>query len=161
MRRRADWGYTATELMNKITPADISDPQEVITRRKALSAELETTARMALRLVFKASRGIEDIYELTYIRRTGSAFRPSCRHGAARLQKRGSIGYLFDRHDNTRASRWKPSECFRSGVRDQQSYTRSLIESTSMRDYHRSARHHTDVKKQNGGAHRECTHATS
>ena len=33
-------GYTAAEVMNKITPADISDPQEVITRAKALSIEL-------------------------------------------------------------------------------------------------------------------------
>ena len=35
-------GYTAAEVMNKITPADISDPQEVIARAKALSVELET-----------------------------------------------------------------------------------------------------------------------
>ena len=35
-------GYTAAEVMNKITPADISDPQEVIARAKALSAELGT-----------------------------------------------------------------------------------------------------------------------
>ena len=27
-------GYTAAEVMNKITPADISDPQEVIARAK-------------------------------------------------------------------------------------------------------------------------------
>jgi PAS domain S-box-containing protein len=33
-------GYTAAEVMNKITPADISDPQEVIARAKALSVEL-------------------------------------------------------------------------------------------------------------------------
>ena len=28
-------GYTAAEVMNKITPADISDPQEVIARRQS------------------------------------------------------------------------------------------------------------------------------
>src|ERR1700730_11949595 len=33
-------GYAAADVMNKITPADISDPQEVITRAKALSLEL-------------------------------------------------------------------------------------------------------------------------
>src|SRR5256714_11391625 len=33
-------GYAAADVMNKITPADISDPQEVIARAKALSAEL-------------------------------------------------------------------------------------------------------------------------
>ena len=36
-------GYTSAEVMNKITPADISDPQEVIARAMALSAELTTT----------------------------------------------------------------------------------------------------------------------
>src|SRR3954471_20705471 len=62
-------GYTAAEVMNKITPADISDPQEVIARAKALSIELGTTITPGFEaLVFQASRGIEDIYELTYIR---------------------------------------------------------------------------------------------
>ena len=35
-------GYTAAEVMNKITPADISDPQELIARAKALSIEIGT-----------------------------------------------------------------------------------------------------------------------
>jgi PAS domain-containing protein len=40
-------GYTAVEVMNKITPADISDPQEVVARAKALSIELGTRSRQA------------------------------------------------------------------------------------------------------------------
>ncbi len=35
-------GYTAADVLNRITPADISDPQEVIARAKALSIELAT-----------------------------------------------------------------------------------------------------------------------
>ena len=35
-------GYAAAEVMNKITPAEISDPQEVVARAAALSAELAT-----------------------------------------------------------------------------------------------------------------------
>src|SRR5450432_2283213 len=63
-------GYAAAEVMNKITPADISDPQELIARAKALSVELSTPITPGFEaLVFKASRGIEDIYELTYIRK--------------------------------------------------------------------------------------------
>ena len=68
-------GYTAIEVVDKITPADISDPQEVIARAEALSLELATPITPGFEaLVFKASRGIEDIYELTYIRKDGSRF---------------------------------------------------------------------------------------
>ena len=42
-------GYAAAEVMNKITPADISDPQEVIARAKALSLELATPITPGLR----------------------------------------------------------------------------------------------------------------
>src|SRR2546423_6817760 len=68
-------GYAADDVVNKITPADISDPQEVIARAAALSAELATSITPGFQaLVFKASRGIEDIYALTYIRKDGSRF---------------------------------------------------------------------------------------
>jgi len=68
-------GYLAEEVMNTITPAEISDPQELITRAKALSAEFDMSITPGFEaLVFKASRGIEDIYELTYIRKDGSRF---------------------------------------------------------------------------------------
>ena len=79
-------GYAVADVVNKITPADISDPQEVIVRAKTLSLELATTITPGFEaLVFKASRGIEDIYELTYIRKDGSRF-PGRRvdHRAAR-----------------------------------------------------------------------------
>jgi len=53
-------GYTAADVLNRITPADISDPQEVIARAKALSNELGTTITPGFEaLVFKAYRGIE------------------------------------------------------------------------------------------------------
>ncbi len=68
-------GYTAADVINKITPADISDPQEVIARTKALSADLGTAIAPGFEaLVFRASRGIEDIYELTHVRYDGSRF---------------------------------------------------------------------------------------
>src|SRR5450755_788100 len=52
-------GYTAAEVVDKITPADISDPREVIARAKALSLELATPITPGFEaLVFKASRGI-------------------------------------------------------------------------------------------------------
>ncbi|WP_370653957.1 PAS domain S-box protein [Rhodoferax sp.] len=95
-------GYTAAEVMNKITPADISDPQEVIARAKSLSAELETNIRPGFEaLVFKASRGIEDIYELTYIRKDGSRFAAVVSVTALRDAQQNIIGYLLIGTDNT------------------------------------------------------------
>jgi len=95
-------GYTAAEAMNKITPADISDPQEVIARAQALSAELGTPITPGFEaLVFKASRGIEDIYDLTYIRKDGSRFPAVVSVTALRDGQGGIIGYLLIGTDNT------------------------------------------------------------
>ena len=95
-------GYAAGDVSNKITPADISDPQEVIARAKALSAELATTITPGFEaLVFKASRGIEDIYELTYIRKDGSRFPAIVSVTALRDEQGGIIGYLLIGTDNT------------------------------------------------------------
>ncbi|MDO8298243.1 PAS domain S-box protein, partial [Lacisediminimonas sp.] len=95
-------GYTAVEVMNKITPAEISDPQEVIERAKALSIELGTPIEPGFEaLVFKASRGIEDIYELTYIRKDGSRFPAVVSVTALRDDDNAIIGYLLIGTDNT------------------------------------------------------------
>ena len=95
-------GYTALEVMNKVTPADISDPQEVIARAKALSLELGTQIEPGFEaLVFKASRGIEDIYELTYIRKDGSRFPAEVSVTALRDAQGAIIGYLLIGTDNT------------------------------------------------------------
>ncbi|MCX5826509.1 MAG: PAS domain S-box protein [Deltaproteobacteria bacterium] len=95
-------GYTAAEVMNTITPADISDSQEVIERAAALSLELGTPITPGFEaLVFKASRGIEDIYELTYIRKDGSRFPAVVSVTALRDAKDVIIGYLLIGTDNT------------------------------------------------------------
>ena len=95
-------GYTAAEVMNKITPADISDPQEVVARAKSLSLELDSEITPGFEaLVFKASRGIEDIYELTYIRKDGSRFPAVVSVTALRDAQDTIIGYLLIGTDNT------------------------------------------------------------
>ena len=95
-------GYAAADVMNKITPADISDPQEVIARAKALSVELGTKITPGFEaLVFKASCGIEDIYELTYIRKDGSRFPAVVSVTALRDDQNAIIGYLLIGTDNT------------------------------------------------------------
>jgi PAS domain S-box-containing protein len=124
-------GYAAAEVMNKITPADISDPQEVIARAKALSVELGTEITPGFEaLVFKASRGIEDIYELTYIRKDGSRFPAVVSVTALRDVQDEIIGYLLIGTDNT-ARKQVEDERMRldQRLRDQHFYTRSLLES--------------------------------
>jgi PAS domain S-box-containing protein len=124
-------GYTAAEVMNKITPADISDPQEVIARAKALSVELGTPITPGFEaLVFKASRGIEDIYELTYIRKDGSRFPAVVSVTALRDAQNAIIGYLLIGTDNTARKQVEAEQkVLDQRLRDQQFYTRSLIES--------------------------------
>src|SRR3954463_7159237 len=124
-------GYAAIEVVDRITPADISDPQEVVARAKALSAELATTITPGFEaLVFKASRGIEDIYELTYIRKDGSRFPAIVSVTALRDDQGGIIGYLLIGTDNTARKEVEADKAkLDQRLRDQQFYTRSLIES--------------------------------
>ena len=124
-------GYTAAEVMNKITPADISDPQELIVRASALSLELETSITPGFEaLVFKASRGIEDIYELTYVRKDGSRFPAIVSVTALRDAQENIIGYLLIGTDNTARKEVEAAQALLDQrLRDQQFYTRSLIES--------------------------------
>jgi PAS domain S-box-containing protein len=124
-------GYTATDVVNIITPADISDPQELIARAQALSAELATSITPGFEaLVFKASRGIEDIYELTYVRKDGTRLPAVVSVTALRDASGTIIGYLLIGTDNT-ARKLVEEEQKKSDqrLRDQQFYTRSLIES--------------------------------
>jgi PAS domain S-box-containing protein len=124
-------GYTAAEVMNRITPAEISDPQEVIARARALSLELGTTITPGFEaLVFKASRGIEDIYELTYIRKDGSRFPAVVSVTALRDADSAIIGYLLIGTDNTARKQVEEERMkLDQRLRDQHFYTRSLIES--------------------------------
>jgi PAS domain S-box-containing protein len=124
-------GYAAADVMNKITPADISDPQEVISRAKALSVELGTPITPGFEaLVFKASRGIEDIYELTYIRKDGSRFPAVVSVTALRDDQDAIIGYLLIGTDNTARKQIEAEQTqLAQRLRDQQFYTRSLFES--------------------------------
>ena len=95
-------GFAAVDVVNKVTPADISDPQELIARAASLSLELDTPITPGFEaLVFKASRGIEDIYELTYIRKNGSRVPAIVSVTALRDAQKDIIGYLLIGTDNT------------------------------------------------------------
>jgi len=123
-------GYTALEVVDKITPADIADPQEATARARALSLELATPIRPGLEaLVFKAARGIEDIYEITYIRKDGSRFPAVVSVMALRDAQRGIIGYLLIGADNTARKHAEAEQhLLNHPMCDQQFRTRFLTE---------------------------------
>ena len=89
-------GYRAAEVVNRISPSDIHDPAEVMARARALSLELGTPIAPGFEaLAFKASREIEDSYELTYIRKDGSRFPAVVSVTALRDAQNAIIGYLL------------------------------------------------------------------
>src|SRR3954466_6588512 len=124
-------GYAAAEVVDRITPADIHDPQEVIERARALSLELPTTIAPGFEaLAFKASRGIEDKYELTYFRKDGSRFPAVVSVTALRDVAGLIIGYLLIGTDNTARKQVEEERMkLDQRLRDQHFYTRSLLES--------------------------------
>jgi PAS domain S-box-containing protein len=123
-------GYAAADVLNKITPADISDPLEVIARAEELSVELGTPIAPGFEaLVFKASRGIEDIYELTYIRKDGSRFPAVVSVTALRDDQRAIIGYLLIGTDNTAR---KQIEAERQHLLEAQEETNKRLQQTNV-----------------------------
>jgi signal transduction histidine kinase/ActR/RegA family two-component response regulator len=95
-------GYAASEVVNKINPSDIHDPQEVKARAQSLSLELGTPIAPGFQaLAFKASRGIEDSYDLTYICKDGSRFPAIVSITALRDDDDTIIGYLLIGADNS------------------------------------------------------------
>lgn len=95
-------GYSAAEVVNKIKPSDMHDPEEVMARAKSLSLELSATITPGFEaLAFKASRGIEDSYDLTYICKDGSRFPAVVSITALRDDYDALIGYLLIGADNS------------------------------------------------------------
>ncbi|MFL6673790.1 MAG: PAS domain S-box protein [Massilia sp.] len=124
-------GYAADDVVDKLTPANISDPQELIARAAALSAEFNAAIRPGFEaLVYKALRGIDDIYELTYIRADGTRFPAQVSVTALHGADAKVIGFLLIGTDNTARKQVEAEQALLDQrLRDQHFYTRSLIES--------------------------------
>jgi len=101
-------GYRAAEVVNRVSPSQMHDPQEVTERAELLSRELGTMIAPGFEaLAFKASRGIEDIYELTFIRKDGSQFPAIVSITALRDDYDDIIGYLLIGADNSARKRFE------------------------------------------------------
>jgi PAS domain S-box-containing protein len=95
-------GFSAAEVVNIMTPADLSDKEELIERADRLSLEFGEFIRPGFEaLVYKAARSIEDSYELTYLCQNGSRLAAMVSVTALRDEQASIIGYLLIGTDNT------------------------------------------------------------
>jgi len=101
-------GHLAAEVVNTVSPSDMHEPQEVMARAQALSVEFSTPIAPGFEaLAFKASRGIEDVYELTYICKDGTRFPAVVSITALRDDRGAIIGYLLIGSDNSERKRFE------------------------------------------------------
>jgi len=97
-------GFSAVDVIDKMTPSDMHDAQEVIARAQGLSTEFSIAITPGFAaLAFKASRGIEDRYGLTYVRKDGGRFPAQVSITALRDQNEEIVGYLLIGRDDSAA----------------------------------------------------------
>ena len=95
-------GYVAAEVVNRVSPSDMHDAAEVRARAESLSREFAVAIAPGFEaLAYKASRGIEDMYELTYVCKDGTRFPAIVSITALRDDFGEVIGYLLIGSDNS------------------------------------------------------------
>jgi PAS domain S-box-containing protein len=95
-------GHSASDVVNFMTPADLSDADELVARADALSLEYGKTITAGFEaLIYKAKQGIEDIYELTYICKDGRRLPAIVSVTSLRDDHHKIIGYLLIGTDNS------------------------------------------------------------
>ena len=95
-------GYASTEVLNQVRPSQLHDQAEVVQRAADLSAELKVHIAPGFEaLAYKASRGLEDVYETTYICKDGSRLPIIVSITALRDVQGNIIGYLTIGTDNS------------------------------------------------------------
>jgi PAS domain S-box-containing protein len=124
-------GYTAAEVVNKLTPADLHVPEEIRAHAEALSIEFATPIEPGFQsLSYKASHSMADIYQLTKVRKDGSRFPAEVSVTPLRGAAGAIIGYLLIGTDNSARQQVEEERSkLDQRLRDQHFYTRSLIES--------------------------------
>jgi PAS domain S-box-containing protein len=95
-RAAQEWlGYTATEVIDQVTPAFIHDPEEVALRAQELSQELSVLIEPGFEVfVVEARRGEPIEREWTYIRKDGSRFPVELSITALRDSSNNITGFL-------------------------------------------------------------------
>lgn len=126
-------GFSAEEVVKKLTPVNLADPQDVVARAKTLSVALQTPVAPGFEaLVFKASRGVEDSYELTCVRKDGGRISAVVSVTALRGAQDVIMGYLMIVTDNTVNKSIEADQVeLTQRLHDLQFYTRSLFESNT------------------------------
>ena len=95
-------GYAAAEVVDKISPCDLHDLDELMTRAEALSVEFGAVIKLGFEaLTFKASRDIDDTYALTYICKDGTRLPASVSVSPLRDDAGVTIGYLLISTNNS------------------------------------------------------------
>ncbi|WP_332854041.1 ATP-binding protein [Duganella sp. S19_KUP01_CR8] len=124
-------GYHAGEVVGMVTPDSLADAEEMRQRAAALRSELGIELPAGLpALLAKAAQGVEDVVELTFLRKDGGRLAASVSISALRDGEAAIIGYLLIGTDNTERKRAEAEQAvLDQRLRDQQFYTRSLIES--------------------------------
>ncbi|MES2160626.1 MAG: PAS domain S-box protein [Pseudomonadota bacterium] len=124
-------GYRAQEVVGLATPDSLADAGEMRQRAAALCGVAGREPQPGVpALLAKAAQGVEDVVELTFLCKDGSRLAASVSISALRDAAGAIIGYLLIGTDNTERKRAEAEQALLDQrLRDQQFYTRSLIES--------------------------------
>ncbi len=123
-------GYAASDLVDAATVADLSDPQDVMARAQALSAELGMPIASGFEaLAYRAMRGLEDVYDINYRCKDQTRIPVRVTVTALLDVDLTPMGFLLVFVDNG-AGKLLEDERMKldQRLRDQQFYTRSLLE---------------------------------
>jgi diguanylate cyclase (GGDEF)-like protein/PAS domain S-box-containing protein len=125
-------GYASDEVVNLLTPADLSSRTVLAQRAADLTAELGISIEPGFdAMVYKAMRGIEDIFELDYQCHDGTTLPVVVSVTALRDARDAIIGYLLISVSNTlRREIENERSRIAQNLSDLQFYTRSLLESS-------------------------------